>query len=608
MVVDGDPDARRDTPQALLAWLRPRSATQPYMSVVRRHRTPLAILLVLVAAIVLAVIVPSLLKGSHGMRPQAARGPQGFNGRVSRQPTSGRPPGEPTLIPSPRPVGRRVSVTIAAALDGDPGGRAARHDFLGLSFEMRSLPLIASWAGTPTGDVVVKLLRSLGAGVLRFGGVSADESTAWVQPGATPPPWAKTAVTARDFVGIARLARATGWRVLLTVNLGHYNPQAAAHEAAAAHDALGSALTGIEIGNEPDRYVGKHLRPRGWDFASYRRQAETYRAAIEAAAPGMVIAGPDPATGLPGLIWLRAAAATLHPQLLTDHYYPLSSCGYKPTVGELLSPNLRHQDAQMLAKSVAIAHATRSPLRIDETNSISCEGRPGVSDTFAASLWALAYIVQAIEAGVVGVNFHDLLFKPGSYSPLLVVPETAATEGTAGTASASGLASTTGNTDTPGTTDTTGNTDKMGATLSSGVLDAQPEWYALLAARALIGTRPLPAHVAGAARGELTASAFVAPDGSVRVVLIDYDPPGSRPLAIRLALPHASSVHPSGAVLRLTGPSPAARSGVRLGGRLVARDGSWSEPRVLQAVYDRNGALSVQLAPSSAAIVTLYRR
>jgi hypothetical protein len=444
---------------------------------------------------------------------------------------------------------------------------AAPADFLGLSFELRSLPLLDRYA--TRGDLVT-LLRSLGPGVLRFGGVSADEQAAWVGPGEAAPRWARTAIDAADLAGLAALARASGWRVLLTVDLGHYDPAAAAREAAAARAALRSALAGIELGNEPDRYVRQGLRASGWNFAAYAGEAAAYRAAIAAAAPGIATAGPDAATGLPGLRWVRAGARTLHPALLTDHYYPLSSCGNRPTVGELLSPNVRRAEREMLAKQTAIARAAHTALRVDEANSISCEGRAGVSDTFASALWALDYTARALAAGVAGVNFHDLLAKRGAYSPLIAP--------------------------TP-------------AALAAGALHAQPEWYALLAARELPGSRPLRASVAGAAPAELSASAFRAPDGRLRLVLVDYEAPGSRPLAVHLKLPRPARGAPgstSGSVLRLTGPSPAATAGVKLGGRIVALDGSWTAPAALPALYARDGSLSLQIDPSSAAVVTLY--
>ena len=422
---------------------------------------------------------------------------------------------------------------MSVRISGRQLAPAAPGDFLGLSFEMRSLPAVAKEA---TGGNLVTLLRSLGRGVLRFGGTSADEQVAWAREspaagsggagvagneaaggaggGASLPSWANTAIDPQDLAGLAALTRATGWRVLLTVNLGHYDPAAAAQEARAAQTALGWALAGIEIGNEPDRYARNGLRGGGWDFAAYRTQAAAYRRAIAAAAPGVAIAGPDPSSGVPGLAWLGAAARTLRPGLLTEHYYPLSSCGYRPTVGELLSTGVRGKDGAMLARMVGIARAAGTPLRVDEAGSVSCEGFRGVSDTFASALWALDYSAQALTAGAAGLNFHDLPARPSAYSPLVAT---------------------------------------SGAALRAGTLRAQPEWYGLLAARELPGSRPLGARVGGAAAGgpggeELDASAFGAPDGRLRVVLVNYAPPGARPLAVRLT------------------PAPAPRAGAPAGG------------------------------------------
>eukprot|EP01048_Picozoa_sp_COSAG05_P007598 COSAG05_NODE_540_length_8845_cov_13.872742_4_plen_223_part_00 len=47
-----------------------------------------------------------------------------------------------------------------------------------------------------------------------------------------------------------------------------------------------------------------------------------------------------------------------------------------------------------------------TPLWAGETNSISCGGAPGVSDTYASTLWVLDYLAEMSKAGVVGANFH----------------------------------------------------------------------------------------------------------------------------------------------------------------------------------------------------------
>ena len=68
-----------------------------------------------------------------------------------------------------------VSVTVDPFAPGPPVPKR----FLGLSFEMAALAQLAQYS--ERGDLV-KLLRSLGPGMLRFGGITADENVAWTPP------------------------------------------------------------------------------------------------------------------------------------------------------------------------------------------------------------------------------------------------------------------------------------------------------------------------------------------------------------------------------------------------------------------------------------------
>jgi hypothetical protein len=460
--------------------------------------------------------------------------------------------------PAAPPRGRPVDVTVG----GRPLAPAVPRDFLGLSFEAWNLPRIAAYA--ERGNLVA-LLRSLGTGVMRFGGVSADLQAAWSQNGTAAPSWASTRISPADLAGIAALARKTHWRVLLTVNLGHYDARAAAREVRAARGLLGHNLAAVAIGNEPDKYTSKRLRGRGWTLATYARQVRAYRAAIEAAAPGVRLAGPDASSGAPGLGWVVAAARGEHPTLLTDHFYPSTSCGYRPRLSDLASPLIRAAETTMLSQLRAISRAAAIPLRLDETNDISCHGAPGVSDSFASALWGLDYVVRAMRAGLAGVNFHDLIAEPRAYSPLAATNQRA---------------------------------------LAAGALSAKPEWYALLLARRLLGDQPLRATIAGRA-SNLTAAALLSRRRRLHVVLIDYDPPGSEPLLVRL---HVAPRYRSGAILRLTAPSPGALRDVRLGGRRITSAGTWAPRSPLPRVYRRSRSLELELAPSSAALVTLYAR
>jgi hypothetical protein len=453
------------------------------------------------------------------------------------------------------PVKASVSIDPAAAI-----GPAVAEDFLGLSFEASSLPNLAGYAGS--GDLV-NLMRSLGQGVMRFGGISVDTEAGWSDE-APAPAWAHTTIAPQDLAGIAALAHATGWRVLLGVTFGHFEPAVAAQEAQVAQSLLGASLEGIAIGNEPDRYVADGLRTAPWSFADYVSETAAYRAAIAAAAPGVPIVGPDVSSSEAVLGWVGETAAAEHPALLTAHYYPLTKCQSRaPKLSELVSPLTRAHESALLTGMSALAVASKIPLRVDETNSVSCRGQPGVSNVFASALWAVDYVARAMASGVAGLNFHDLIAEPFSYSPLVA---------------------------------------EDAQELASGALHANPEWYALLLADRLLGDRPVQAVLDGGDH-TLTAGAFVSSRGNLHLVLDDFAPSGARRLLVRLRLPRSFRAGP---ILRLTAPGLTATSGVELGGKAVSAEGTWSAAAGLPYVSGKPGSLELEMPASSAALVTLF--
>jgi hypothetical protein len=96
--------------------------------------------------------------------------------------------------------------------------------------------------------------------------------------------------------------------------------------------------------------------------------------------------------------------------------------------------------------------------------------------------------------------------------------------------------------------------------------------------------------------------AFKGHDGTLRVVIVNEDPPGTIPVALRLRVGRR---YRSATALTLTARSPTTSTGVRLGGRAVARDGSWVEPAARARIASRASAISVIVSPSSAQLLTL---
>lgn len=454
---------------------------------------------------------------------------------------------------------------MAVYIDTRHQGRKVPRNFLGLSFEVSSLPQLVRYADTGN---LVGLLRSLGHGVLRFGGVSADTRVGWSN-GSTDPPWASSLITPADLRGLARLAASSDWRVLLTIGMAHFEPLAGAEEAVAAKAALGKMLLGIELGNEPDAYARHGFREEPWTFDQYALQAQSYMAAIAAAAPHIALAGPDVSGSAAFGSWGKGEAAQLRPLLLTGHHYPLGcNDDPPPSIERLLSVQTRRREDDSLERYMSVSRAARIPFRMDETNTVSCGGRAGISDTFASALWAVSYIARSMAAGVAGMNFHGEPRNCGGYAPLCApTPER----------------------------------------LAAGMLSVRPEWYALLLARQLLGDRAVRTRVvlgeaAAAARPNLSITGLRTPAGRLHLVVVDDDPPGSPRVLLHL---HVGHRYASASELALTAPSPTAGGGVLLGGRSVAPDGSYSPPRQLPKAFRRGRLITVAVAPSSALLLTL---
>jgi hypothetical protein len=419
---------------------------------------------------------------------------------------------------------------------------------------------------------LARLMWLLGPSVLRIGGGSVDSSW-WTSTGEPPPPWATNTVTPADLSALRGLLRAAGWRVLLGVDLGHFEPARVADEARYAKEILGRSLLGIEIGNEPNGYSDKNrkviLRPSTYGVGEYVREAEAYVQALSVATPGLAVYGP----ALSQTRWLiqMGASASMFTEI-TQHYYPTVTCSgglsdvtvQQPTVTELLSPAVRQQEDETLNTLTEVRALTGRPIRIGETGNGPCDGHSSASPTYTSALWALDWALRAASSGVQGLNFHGHLGVCGSHnqSPICAPSNEAA---------------------------------------QAGDVIAQPEYYGLLAARQLEGGKFVPTRlIAPGPLPNLTTWATVAPGGTVRIAIDNLATSGlSQPVSIPMS-GYTATEEP------LAGPSVEARSDVALGGAPVTGNGQWrSKPAMLS---DSGHSFRVILRPASAVIVTLRRK
>jgi hypothetical protein len=305
--------------------------------------------------------------------------------------------------------------SAAATIEDASAASVARSPF-GLSFEY---PLMEKALGTEPcpNPALVATLKQLGSPSLRIGGDSQDLAG----PSAAyhyfiPPSFWNT---------LGCLARETGAQVTVGLNFATSPPSDDLTTIAEAEQAIPAAQLSFSLGNEPDLYGISHIFPDEpgvtipafrtppWTADRYISEWETRRALL-----GQIqIEGPD----LAGIGWRAPISQMLiedPPDAIDTHAYPTSACGppdLMTTAARLLS---KHASVGLVEKYdwlLAVARAAHRPAIVSESNSASCGGKPGVSNTPVAGVWAARYVVAALLAGFAQVRFHS---AGGSYDPL----------------------------------------------------------------------------------------------------------------------------------------------------------------------------------------------
>ncbi|HWF72348.1 MAG TPA: glycosyl hydrolase family 79 C-terminal domain-containing protein [Solirubrobacteraceae bacterium] len=335
-------------------------------------------------------------------------------------------PAASTRTAAPAPPPPQAVVTVRPVTRGRP----VPSGFVGLSVEYRALLSYLGTNPSAINPVFVRLLKNLSPGqapVLRVGGDSTDW-TWWPVPKMRQPPGITYDLTP-TWLSVARsLALATGAHYILGINLEANIPKIETAETNALVSGIGRPhVTALELGNEPELYskLGWYRqgssyitgRPANYDFDGFTREFSSFRSAVSS----VPVAGPS--TG--SFWWLtrlpQFLAAEPRLGMVTVHSYWLNRClktpalpGY-PTVAHLLNPHPPSRLAGALARFAALAHGRGVPIRVDEMNSVTCGGEPGVSDVFASALWALNALFEAASDGVDGVNIHTF---PGTANQL----------------------------------------------------------------------------------------------------------------------------------------------------------------------------------------------
>lgn len=300
-------------------------------------------------------------------------------------------------------------------------GPTVPGNFIGLSYETEELTRPATFS-RENSSLLAKFRELSPRGVLRIGGNTSD--VGWWKPtaNATPPPMPHFAsevgevttelsypVTPEAVRALRGFLDAAGWSCIYGLNLGTETPARTADHAAFVAGTLGPKLDYFQIGNEPD-LLAPHLRdPATWNAGRYFDEWILAANAVRARVPNARFGLPDAAGDVHWFATVtdRLAALPNPPKVaaLTHHYYlggPPSSP--KMTVPYILAPDPRVAQDAAVVRGAAVKLGV--PYRMTEGNTCFRGGKPGVSDVFAAALWAADYALHLASLGYGGINLH----------------------------------------------------------------------------------------------------------------------------------------------------------------------------------------------------------
>ncbi|PFH52890.1 glycoside hydrolase family 79 protein [Amanita thiersii Skay4041] len=219
--------------------------------------------------------------------------------------------------------------------------------------------------------------------------------------------------------------------VIWGVNLGQNNLSAAVSEAqsiaaAFASDAIkqaGIVLDAIEIGNEADLYRNNGARPANYNATQYVADWNLF-------APNVSTAGGVSKTSHTKF-WIGGFAGSSHsssgfsPQAIfsngildsnsaqlistfSQHHYSGSFCnGNGALLQDLMTKSSIRGNLTIFLPDITATRMQGLDYVLGETNSFSCHGSPGVSNTAGGALWTLDYTLFAASLGISRIFFHE---------------------------------------------------------------------------------------------------------------------------------------------------------------------------------------------------------
>jgi hypothetical protein len=363
------------------------------------------------------------------------------------------------------------------------------------------------------------------------------------------------------------LANALHARFILGVNFGSNDLSLTENQVKFySKEMPNGSIEAFEIGNEPDAYPNRKMRPGVYGLDDYLKDFDVWRQGILPLLPkGTLLAGPS-WSGIQIVPSARAFLAREDASLgvLSLHFYAGSPYS-NPPPDYLLRPHTATFGPALFATAVAAAHERHIPFRITELNSYYGAGVHGQSDAFSAALWSIDTMFEYVKAGVDGVNWEA---EGGNFcSPFIFNRSTV---------------------------------DGMNTfTLKT----ATPLYFGLLFFQAATGraAKLLPVDVD--THANLKAWATVDEAGRTRLAIINKD------LKAQGSVTFQMPGHRQATVARLLAPSYTSLTGVTLGGQSLdgSEDGKLLGAEKTETIRGNNGQFELSMPVTSAALVTFSK-
>jgi len=416
-----------------------------------------------------------------------------------------------------------------------------------------------------------------------------------------------------DLDQLKKLVDDSGWQVTIAVPLKSVIDQArlkdatkdptppvtmdqAVAEVKAAHQTLGDDLLAVEVGNEFDNIITT-------TSAEYYATVKQYQAAIAAAIPHnhITLVGPSANTSstnnvLNDFVTAVARDTTATPsktlEELSSHFYPGSHCGTSTMWLGALTAAVTYLKRRAKPQGVVDAGArldNKIPSVMNESNSASCSGQPGVSNAYASSLWSLDYLLQATQTGISRVQFHTNTAAICGDFKARTSPDYPISYRYYGAFCAAERSA-----------------------LDANQLSASPLYYGICAFRHVPQGTFVDLKLADTDLPQLRAYGVKSRDGKLTVVLINVQDPStttSTDDAVTLNLP---SVYRNGSAVTLQSSAPGGlgsldASAITLGGRTVSPSGLPTGHQTRSRVALSGSSSTVNVAPGTAQIITFTR-